>query len=131
MKSIFGSKVQYLILAIVVLIFVFFYGMDHCIKEWREKEKEFAGIVTAKYLDSTNSNFFTINVNQSYKYHIVGFGSCLHNKEVYSQISIGDSVVKTKGSYELHVFTKEGQMEFVIDYGCEKDWWRWDQSSYD
>jgi hypothetical protein len=131
MRKIFGSYIQYAIFGIIVLIFILLYGMDHCFKEWQGGRLSYQGIVTKKYQDSTNHNFYTLELNGSDEHHLVDFGSRNENEKVYSQISMGDSVVKTKGSYELHVFTKEDKKEFVIDYGCEKDWWRWDQNSYD
>jgi hypothetical protein len=121
-KKFFRKKGQYILFVLVLLIFIFLYGMDHCFKEWQGKRLSYQGIVTKKYQDSTNHNFYTVELNGSDKRYLVDFGSRIENEKVYNQISIGDSVLKIKGSDELHLFTKEGKKEFTIDYGCENDW---------
>lgn len=120
-----------MIFGIVILILVFLFGMDHCFKEWQGKKLSYQGIVTRKYQDSTNHNYYTIELNESDKHYLVDFGSRIESKKVYNKISIGDSVLKRKVSDKLKVFTTEGEKKFVIDYGCEEDWWHIDQSSYD
>lgn len=120
-----------LIFIVIVGVFVFLYGIDHCIKEGREKRRSFSGIVTSKYRDSTNSNFFTIEIDNTYKYHIVGFGSYLEDEQIYSEIFVGDSVFKRGGTKVFHIYSSNDHQEFIIDYGCDEHWWRWNQGSMD
>lgn len=128
------SKIRFVWLLVIIAIvgvFVFLYGFDHCIKEDREKRRSFSGIVTSKYRDSTNSNFFTIEIDATYKYHIVGFGSYLADQKVYSDILVGDSVFKIGGAKVFHVHSINDHKEYVIDYGCDEHWWRWNQRNND
>lgn len=114
-----------LIFTMTLLFFVLMIGVSHCFEEWEGERSCYQGIVTMKYRDSTSHNFRTIVINDKEKIYLTDFGE--FEQYVFEKISVGDSVSKVRGDNKLYLYSVLGDTAFTIDFGCDKNWFRWDR----
>jgi hypothetical protein len=81
------------------------------------KEQEFIGIVTDVKVDSANHLFKTVLFNDAIgrpRSFILEFDK----SNLFYNVSINDSIVKRRGSYEVRVVSPDGKDDvFILDYG--------------
>ena len=70
--------------------------------------EEYSGIVSAKWTEPKNHGARKLKIND----HNITMPSC--SLELFSSISIGDSLSKEKNSLTGYVFTKDST--FILDY---------------
>lgn len=88
-----------------------------CIQQYKKEGSiSYKGRVIARYLDKANHNSKIIEVSS--KNNKVNLDWDLSG--LYDFIEVNDSIVKDRGSYEVHVYRNSDEYKFVIDYGCEQ-----------
>lgn len=107
--------------AFIVIILAFYminYYDYNCAREKSMKKRVLNGIVTAKYLDSTQHNFPRINFTTftgklGYEYIINE-----HNN-IYDQISVGDTIVKNQNSLKIVIKKGVYVINTEFNYACK------------
>lgn len=86
-----------------------------CIQQYeKEKSVYYDGIVTNKYIDSTEHNYRTIILSNHKSLWMDWDESGL-----YEFIEVNDSIVKDTGSYEVRLYRDSIEYNFIIDFGCD------------
>lgn len=80
-----------------------------------ERNSFYHGFVAKKIINKEEHNYKTVILSNGQELWMNWDLSGL-----YDFIEVNDSIVKNRGSYEVHVYRNSVEYKFVIDYGCEE-----------
>ena len=109
---------------IFIILFLIFIWLQPSIKDINcshfktLKNVSYKGVVINKFIDSTQHNYPIVVVrqidNSIYKFDLT------HDRSgLYRFLQIGDSIVKSKGAYNIEVIRSGMERIFILDYGCD------------
>lgn len=93
---------------------------SECIWNNELKKIKLNGVVTKKYIDSTNHSFPFLEIKQFVSDTVIKVGLVGDTSNAYNIISVGDTIAKTKGSNLILLQNSQGKTVVKIDFGCNK-----------
>jgi hypothetical protein len=96
-----------------------FAEVDLCEYEEQFRQTEWNGIVTNKYIDKPNHAYETIEIENDGQIQKIQNWVLFQNGN-FTQIEIGDSIVKKQGLVNVKLFKDEEELELIVDYGCDE-----------
>ena len=79
------------------------------------KDFNYSGTIHHAYLDTLNHNFRRVDLESGKTVYLN-----IDRSGLFEYLEPGDSIVKTKGSYEVLLFRNDLDTAFLMDYGCNQ-----------
>ena len=123
---------QIFLLFFIIPLLLIIWSLGDCINEIHDKRRHFNGLIIEKYIDSSAHNTYSLRLDNSKIYRLVGFDYINGgNSSVYDSILVGDSLIKHKGSLDLIIVRNDQKMIFTHDNVCDENWWKfWEKLKF-